>query len=128
MMVVERFHHSTTGVPLQVGNHFQAIKRSSSCASRASSFNRCVGNGGISFVLRFSCLGVLIPAVRCGVVHSNIRIKGRTHMRIIGISALDKDSTVTLVEDGKIIAALSEERLTRVKQQAWFPFRSLEWI
>jgi carbamoyltransferase len=49
-------------------------------------------------------------------------------MRILGISALDKDSTVTLVENGKIIAAISEERITRVKQQAWFPFRSLEKI
>jgi carbamoyltransferase len=49
-------------------------------------------------------------------------------MRILGISALDKESTVTLVEDGKIVAAISEERITRVKQQAWFPFRSLETI
>ena len=35
-------------------------------------------------------------------------------MRILGISALDKESTVTLVESGKIIAAISEERITRV--------------
>ena len=49
-------------------------------------------------------------------------------MKILGISALDKDSTATLVEDGKITAAISEERITRVKQQAWFPFRSLEKI
>lgn len=49
-------------------------------------------------------------------------------MRILGISALDKESTATLVEDGQIIAAISEERLTRVKQQSWFPFRSLERI
>jgi carbamoyltransferase len=49
-------------------------------------------------------------------------------MRILGISALDKESTATLVEDGKIIAAISEERITRVKQQSWFPFRSLERI
>lgn len=49
-------------------------------------------------------------------------------MKIIGISALDKDSTATLIENGKIIAALSEERITRLKQQPWFPFRSLEKI
>jgi carbamoyltransferase len=49
-------------------------------------------------------------------------------MIILGISALDKESTATLVEDGKIIAAISEERITRAKQQAWFPFRSLERI
>jgi predicted NodU family carbamoyl transferase len=49
-------------------------------------------------------------------------------MRILGMSALDKESTATLVEDGKIIAAISEERITSVKQQSWFPFRSLERI
>jgi len=49
-------------------------------------------------------------------------------MRILGISALDKESTVTLVENGKIVAAISEERITRVKQQSWFPFQSLEKI
>jgi carbamoyltransferase len=49
-------------------------------------------------------------------------------MRILGISSLDKESTVTLVENGKIVAAISEERITRVKQQAWFPLRSLETI
>jgi carbamoyltransferase len=47
-------------------------------------------------------------------------------MLILGISALDKDSTASLVKDGRIVAALSEERLTRVKQQSWFPFRSIE--
>lgn len=49
-------------------------------------------------------------------------------MIIIGISSLDKESTISLVRDGKLVAALSEERLTRVKQQAWFPWRSLEKI
>jgi predicted NodU family carbamoyl transferase len=49
-------------------------------------------------------------------------------MKILGISALDKESTATLVENGKIIAAISEERITRVKQQSWFPFRSVEKI
>jgi len=49
-------------------------------------------------------------------------------MRILGISALDKDSTVTLVANGKIVAAISEERITRIKQQPWFPFRSVETI
>jgi hypothetical protein len=48
MMVVEHFHHPTTEVPLQVGNRFQAEKRCSPCASQASSFHRCVGNGAIT--------------------------------------------------------------------------------
>jgi carbamoyltransferase len=47
-------------------------------------------------------------------------------MNIVGISALDKESTVTVVRDGQIVAAVSEERLTRVKQAGGFPGRSLE--
>ena len=35
-------------------------------------------------------------------------------MKVIGISPLDKDSTVTLVEDGVITYAAAEERFTRV--------------
>lgn len=42
-------------------------------------------------------------------------------MNIIGISPLDKDSTVCLVQDGKIVAAIAEERLSRNKMHAGFP-------
>lgn len=42
-------------------------------------------------------------------------------MIILGISALDKESTVSLVHDGILVAGISEERLTRVKQQKGFP-------
>jgi len=45
---------------------------------------------------------------------------------ILGISALDKESTVSLLRDGVLTFALSEERLTREKQQGGFPERSLE--
>ncbi len=47
---------------------------------------------------------------------------------VIGISALDKESTVTLVQDGVITWAVSEERLTRVKQQRGFPWGALEMV
>ena len=47
-------------------------------------------------------------------------------MKVLGISPLDKDSTVTLVEDGKILYAAAEERFTRVKLQDGFPWCALE--
>ena len=47
-------------------------------------------------------------------------------MRVLGISPLDKDSTVTLVEDGRIVYAAGEERFTRVKLQDGFPWQSLQ--
>lgn len=46
-------------------------------------------------------------------------------MRILGISPLDKDSTVCLVEDGRIVAAIAEERLSRQKLHAGFPSLAL---
>jgi carbamoyltransferase len=47
-------------------------------------------------------------------------------MKVLGISPLDKDSTVTLVEDGVITYAAAEERFTRTKLQDGFPWRALE--
>ena len=47
-------------------------------------------------------------------------------MKILGISPLDKDATVSIVEDGKILYAAGEERFTRVKQQDGFPHKALE--
>ncbi len=47
-------------------------------------------------------------------------------MKVIGISPLDKDSTVTLVEDGKITYAAAEERFTRVKLQDGFPWQAMQ--
>ena len=46
-------------------------------------------------------------------------------MKVIGISPLDKDSTVTLVEDGHITYAAAEERFTRVKLQDGFPWQAM---
>lgn len=47
-------------------------------------------------------------------------------MRVLGISPLDKDSTVSFLEDGKVLFACGEERLSRVKLQGGFPHRALE--
>ncbi|EAQ98911.1 carbamoyltransferase family protein [Congregibacter litoralis] len=46
-------------------------------------------------------------------------------MKVIGISPLDKDATVALVEDGRIVFAAGEERYSRLKQQDGFPALSL---
>ena len=46
-------------------------------------------------------------------------------MIVLGISALDKESTVSILRDGVLTFSLSEERLTREKQQGGFPERSL---
>ena len=47
-------------------------------------------------------------------------------MRVLGISPLDKDSTVAIVEDGEVLYAAGEERFSRTKQQAGFPQLALE--
>ena len=47
-------------------------------------------------------------------------------MKVLGISPLDKDSTVSIVEDGNILFAAGEERFSRNKQQSGFPRLALE--
>ena len=47
-------------------------------------------------------------------------------MKVLGLSPLDKDSTVTLTEDGVIKYAAAEERFTRVKLQDGFPWQALQ--
>ena len=42
-------------------------------------------------------------------------------MKVLGISPLDRDATVSIVEDGEILFAAGEERFSRVKQQTGFP-------
>jgi carbamoyltransferase len=46
-------------------------------------------------------------------------------MKVLGISPLDKDATVTIVEDGEIAYSAGEERFTRVKLQDGFPWNAL---
>jgi carbamoyltransferase len=47
-------------------------------------------------------------------------------MRVLGISPLDKDATASFLEDGQVVFACAEERLTRVKLQDGFPTRAVE--
>ena len=49
-------------------------------------------------------------------------------MVILGLSSLDTDSTASLMVDGKVVAGLAEERLSRVKMHEGFPHRSIERI
>jgi len=47
-------------------------------------------------------------------------------MKVLGISPLDKDATISIVEDGNILYAAGEERFSRNKQQSGFPDLALE--
>jgi len=46
-------------------------------------------------------------------------------MRVLGISPLDKDATASFMEDGRVVFACGEERLSRVKLQGGFPHRAV---
>ncbi|MEZ5815626.1 MAG: carbamoyltransferase C-terminal domain-containing protein [Hyphomicrobiaceae bacterium] len=46
-------------------------------------------------------------------------------MRILGLVALTHDTGIALVEDGRIVMVLEEERHSREKHTMWFPRRSL---
>jgi carbamoyltransferase len=46
-------------------------------------------------------------------------------MRVLGISPLDRDATASFLEDGRVIFACGEERLSRVKLQDGFPHRAV---
>jgi carbamoyltransferase len=48
-------------------------------------------------------------------------------MRILGISAFYHDSAAALVVDGRIAAAVQEERFTRIKQDAGFPRHAIDY-
>jgi carbamoyltransferase len=47
-------------------------------------------------------------------------------MIVLGISPLDKDSTVSFLVDGKVVFAAGEERFTRNKLQDGFPVEALQ--
>ena len=47
---------------------------------------------------------------------------------ILGISAFYHDSAACIVKDGKIIAAAQEERFTRKKHDADYPFNAIEFV
>ncbi|MFQ5764935.1 MAG: carbamoyltransferase N-terminal domain-containing protein, partial [Rhodospirillales bacterium] len=48
-------------------------------------------------------------------------------MRILGVSAFYHDSAAALVEDGRIVVAAQEERFTRKKHDARFPYHAIEF-
>ena len=48
-------------------------------------------------------------------------------MRVLGLSAFYHDSAAALVEDGRIVAAVQEERFTRKKHDAAYPARAASW-
>ena len=47
---------------------------------------------------------------------------------ILGISAFYHDSAAALIIDGKIIAAAQEERFSRKKHDAKYPFNAVEYV
>ena len=47
---------------------------------------------------------------------------------ILGISAFYHDSAACILKDGKIIAAAQEERFTRKKHDASYPFNAIEFV
>lgn len=49
-------------------------------------------------------------------------------MNILGISSLDTDATVALVQQDRITFSAGEERFSRIKQHAGFPTESLEYV
>ena len=48
-------------------------------------------------------------------------------MRLLGVSAFYHDSAAALIEDGRIVAAAQEERFTRKKHDARFPYDAIRF-
>jgi carbamoyltransferase len=48
-------------------------------------------------------------------------------MYILGISAFYHDAAATLIKDGKIIAAVQEERFSRIKHDENFPVQAIKY-
>ena len=48
--------------------------------------------------------------------------------KILGISAFYHDSAAVIIDNGKIIAAAQEERFTRKKHDASYPFNAIEFV
>ena len=48
--------------------------------------------------------------------------------KILGISAFYHDSAASILIDGKIIAAAQEERFTRIKHDANYPYHAVEFV
>lgn len=48
-------------------------------------------------------------------------------MKILGISAYYHDSAASLMEDGRVAAAIEEERFARIKHYNSFPHKAIEF-
>lgn len=48
-------------------------------------------------------------------------------MLILGISAYYHDSSAALIKDGKVVAAVEEERFTRKKHDNSFPLAAIDF-
>jgi len=46
----------------------------------------------------------------------------------LGISAFFHDAAACIVKDGKILAAVEEERFTEIKHDASFPYHAIKWL
>lgn len=49
-------------------------------------------------------------------------------MYVLGINAYHGGASACLIEDGRLIAAVEEERFSRIKYQAGFPVRAIRWV
>ena len=49
-------------------------------------------------------------------------------VKILGISAFYHDSAAALLDDGKIISAVQEERFSRIKHDSRFPINAIKYI
>ena len=68
----------------------------------------------------------LVPDVRRAVPPESIREEQRA-MKILGLSCYYHDAAACLVVDGELVAAASEERFTRIKQDAEFPEKAIQF-
>jgi carbamoyltransferase len=46
----------------------------------------------------------------------------------LGLSGFYHDSAAALVIDGKVVAAIEEEKLSGIKHDSSFPFKAIEWV
>ena len=49
-------------------------------------------------------------------------------MKILGVSEIDNDAGAALFVDGQLVAAANEERFSRIKMHAGFPYRAVDWM
>ena len=48
-------------------------------------------------------------------------------MNILGLNAYHGDSSACIVSDGKLVCAIEEERIRRIKHWAGLPSESIKW-